>query len=136
MRLLKKRLIDYLKEKFGNESHKWMRKVLSEQHENELTARINSKNNYNDRNGIEGSVCVWDIIDFNDFKKMITTERNWSSYFKEYFTKFDPSYTKVFVASLLDTINTCNSRINNGNKITGNDFSQIKALYEKMVGDE
>lgn len=134
--LIKKRLIDYLKEKFGNESHKWMRKVLSEQHENELTARINSKNNYNDRNGIEGSVCVWDVIDFNDFKKMITTERNWSSYFKEYFTKFDPSYTKVFVASLLDTINTCNSRINNGNKITGNDFSQIKALYEKMVGDE
>lgn len=136
IKLIKERLIEYLKEKFGNESDKWMRKVLSEQHENELTARINSKNNYNDRNGIEGSVCVWDVIDFNDFKKMITTGQNWSSYFKEYFAKFDLSYTKDFIVSLLDTISTSKSRINNGNKITVNDFSQIKALYEKMVGDE
>lgn len=124
--ILKKQIKNIFNEK------DWMRKHLSEQHENDLTSRINAKNNANARNGIDATVSVWDEITFTDISKMVEHASNWSQYFKDVFNSWVSGCTKNTIVSLLITISKCNDNIRDGHKITGSDYKQIHDLYINM----
>lgn len=126
---IKEKLLSFTKRSFG-ESTNWMRTYLSEQHENDLTNRVHAINNSNARNGDNRVVSARDILDFSDFKKIISQGSNWTNFFKNYFTEF----TKDKIVSLLDMINSSVIKIKNGHKITGTDYNDINNLYEKMNG--
>ena len=131
---IKEEIFDYLKTIFVSED--WMRKYLSESHENDLTGRINSKNISNSRNGINKTVTVWDELNFSDIHKIIGFSTNWSSFFKDKFSEWLPETNKNKVLSLILTINKCSDSIRNGHKISGTDYFAINELYKAMVGEE
>lgn len=133
---IKKMLISFSKEKFEKNSKKWMREILSEQHENELTSKVNNKNNSNERKGIYTTVTEWDVIEFSDFKRIMSTGSNWTNYYKDFFISLDSSYTKDKILSLIDTIISSDGKIKNGHKITGTDFVQINDFCKKMEGKQ
>jgi DNA sulfur modification protein DndB len=129
---IKALLIDSIKEIFTTSN--WMRIHLSEQHENEITARVNSKNNTNARNGISTKVNEWDEINFSDISKIMNHASNWTTHFKELFNQWIPDSNKNTITVLLSTINKCYDNISNGHKINGNDFNEINKLYKSMFG--
>lgn len=127
---IKEVLIREIKSVF-NEAN-WMRVHLSEQHENDLTVRVITKNNANERNGIQQRVDEWDEINFGDIKKIIEHASNWSAYFKEIFAKWLPEYNKLSILTLMMTINKCSENIRNGHKINGVDFAEINKLFKAI----
>ena len=130
---IKETLLDKIKGIF-NETN-WMRIHLSEQHENDLTSRVNAKNNANERNGIDIRITAWDEINFNDIHKMINHASNWTNYFKNIFTEMISDCTKNSILSLMLTIGKCNDNIRDGHKITGSDYNEIHNLYNAIVGE-
>ena len=58
---------------------------LAQQHESDLSHRINSKRIDNRRKGIKNEVNVWDEFNFTDLEKMINYGTNWTNYFKAKF---------------------------------------------------
>lgn len=130
---IKQVLIDYMKEIFSKPN--WMREYLSEQHENELTSRINSKNNSNSRNGINKVVTEWDEINYSDIHKIIGFSMNWTNFFKEKFLQWIPNANKNIVLSLMLTIEKCSNNIQNGHKISGTDYTEIDELFTAMTGE-
>ena len=130
---IKETLLDKIKGIF-NETN-WMRIHLSEQHENDLTSRVNAKNNANERNGIDIRITAWDEINFNDIHKMINHASNWTNYFKNIFTEMISDCTKNSILSLMLTIGKCNDNIRDGHKITGSDYNEIHSLYNAIVGE-
>ena len=122
-----------MKEVFPSDD--WMRKHLSEQHENELTSRVLAKNNSFARNGSEQKVTVWDELTFQDINKIISHSSNWSLYFKDKFTKWNKEYTKNDIQDMITTLNTCSQRVKNGQKINGADYHQINKLYSAIMNE-
>lgn len=110
----------------------WMRLHLSEHHENELAVRVLTKNNANERNGIQQRVDEWEEINFEDIKKIIDHASNWSTYFKEIFTRYIPDCNKNYILTLMMTINKCSTSIRNGHKINGVDFREINRLFKAI----
>ena len=127
---IKKTLISNIQSIFHENN--WMRKHLSEQHENELIGRIHAKNNAYERNGSAQRIDAWDEVGFGDIKKMVDHASNWSTYFKDLFAQWIPNCTKIAVMSLLTTIDRCNTNINGGHKINGNDYAEINKFYSAI----
>lgn len=130
---IKEILIKEIKAVFSEDN--WMRLHLSEQHENELNNRVHAKNNANARNGIKQQIDEWDEINFEDIKKIIEFESNWSGYFKEMFNRWLPDYNKNSILTLMLTINKCSENIRNGHKINGTDFDKINKLFKAIEED-
>lgn len=131
---IKSVLLSKIKEIFNEPN--WMRLHLSEQHENDLTSRVNAKNNANERNGSDIRINEWDEINFQDISKMINHASNWSDYFKSIFVQWIPDCNKNSIYMLIMTINRCSDNIRNGHKINGTDYNEIHKLYAAMNGEE
>ncbi len=131
---IKSLLIEKIKKIFSDNN--WMRNYLSEDQENDITARVNSKNNTNERNGSSIRINEWDEINFLDISKMLAHGSNWTDYFKGMFSEWIPDSNKNSISVLLTTINKCNDNINNGHKINGNDFKAIETLFLSMIGSD
>ena len=131
---IKEKMLSLIKESIGK-SDNWMRIYLSEQHENDLTSRVHSTNNSSARNGRDVIVNEWDIMDFVDFKKIVSQGTNWTNYFKPYFMSLNQTYNKDKIVSVLDMINSSELKIKNGHKISGTDYNEIHKLCSSMNGD-
>jgi DNA sulfur modification protein DndB len=130
---IKQVLIENIKAIFSEPS--WMREHISEELENDLTARVNSKNIANERKGINLKYNEWDEINFLDIQKMINHGSNWTKFFKELFNKWIPDSNKNTISVLIHTISRCYDSINNGSKINGTDFNEIHNFFNSIMGD-
>lgn len=130
---IKKFLIDFTKSIFPEDD--WLTLHAAEDHEKDLTSRVNNKIIANRRNGINAEVSAWTELTILDISKIIQNGANWSDYYKDMFKSHGLDITKVELVTRLRTINDLEIKINNGTHITLTNYNELKSLYDAILGE-
>ena len=126
-------LVDFTRKIFPEED--WLSLHAAEEHEKELTARVNNKAIANRRNGIAAEVNAWTELTILDVVKILQNGANWSDYYKDMFKSHGVDATKVEIVTKLRTIHDLEIKINNGTHITLTNYNELKALYSAIIGE-
>ena len=130
---IKQFLINYTKSIFTEDD--WLSLYVAEEHEKELMARVSNKKVANRRNGIITEVDVWSELTILDITKIVQNGANWSDYYKEMFKEHGVEGTKVDIIAKLRTVSDLESKINNGTHIPFTSYSELKNLYDAIIGE-
>ena len=131
---IKEHIINSIKN-YVCDKYDWENIYLPEDLQISLSQRVSAQQIKNNRNGVDASVNIWDVIDYDDICKFLNFKTNWTLIGKDIFSSNDLKATRPQTISLIKSIQSSDKKINNGKQITKTEYQTINSLYTRFQGE-
>ena len=112
----------------------WENIYVPEELSIKLNQKVISQKIRNNRAGIDLSLSIWDVTEFEDMSKFLNYKSNWSTLFKNEFTNEKKSYNRVELISIIKSVQSLETKINNGKQITKSEYEVVNDFYKFFKG--